>query len=342
MKKIRRETGDGKRETKDRSETTAGGRAGKRVAASTSGSRDGKSGRPNSSSAPSSGLQISNPDKVFWPDEGYTKLDLIRFYDETFESLRPWVEDRLLSLKRCPNGLLGNCFFQKEKPETMPADTPTHRIVHENGVRNYVVGGKKETQLALVNLGCIAVHVWGSRRRDPRKPDWVCFDLDPDSGKFADAARAGLKVKQALDALNLVSFPKTSGKKGLHVFVPIEVGPDADDAKEFAERLGQRLSAAYPREMTMESRIAARKGRVYLDPFRNGFAQTVVAPYSVRRFPGAPVSTPLAWGEVDPKLTPVSFNIGNFKKRLAKTDPWAAFWKSRQPLGVALSALRAL
>jgi bifunctional non-homologous end joining protein LigD len=342
VKKSRRETGDGKRETKDRRETTPGERSGKRIAASASSTRDAKSGRPKSASASAPGLQISNPDKVFWPDEGYTKLDLIRFYDETFESLRPWVEERLLSLKRCPNGLLGKCFFQKEKPETMPADTPTKRIIHENGVRNYVIGGKKETQLALVNLGCIAVHVWGARQRDPRKPDWVCFDLDPDSGKFADAARAGLKVKQALDALKLVSFAKTSGKKGLHIFVPIQVGPDADEAKEFAERLGQRLSAAYPKEMTMENRIAARKGRVYLDPFRNGFAQTVVAPYSVRRFPGAPVSAPLAWDEVDPKLTPRSFNIGNFKKRLAKNDPWAAFWKSRQPLGVALGALRAL
>ena len=206
MKKIRRETGDGKRETKDRSETTAGGRAGKRVAASTSGSRDGKSGRPNSSSAPSSGLQISNPDKVFWPDEGYTKLDLIRFYDETFESLRPWVEDRLLSLKRCPNGLLGNCFFQKEKPETMPADTPTHRIVHENGVRNYVVGGKKETQLALVNLGCIAVHVWGSRRRDPavarQMIDWLAVleqktrgNLDRDEAQLIEAILYELRMK---------------------------------------------------------------------------------------------------------------------------------------------------
>src|SRR5262249_12210835 len=103
-------------------------------------------------------LTLSNPNKVFWPDEGYTKLDLARFYDAVFPKLRPYVEDRLLSLKRCPDGLLGKCFFQKEKPDSMPADTPTKRIVHENGVRNYVLGGKLETQLALVNLGCIAVH----------------------------------------------------------------------------------------------------------------------------------------------------------------------------------------
>ena len=243
-------------------------------------------------------VKVSNPDKVFWPDEGYTKLDLVRFYEFVFPKLKPYVDERLLSLKRCPNGMLGSCFFQKEKPDSMPADTPTKRIQHENGVRNYVVGGKRETQLALANLGCIAVHVWGSRAPTPRQPDWLCFDLDPDSGKFADAATAGQKVKAALDALRLTSFAKTSGKKGLHIFVPIRVGPDTDEVKWFAEVLGSKLSTAYPTEMTMEGSIAKRKGRVYLDPFRNGFAQTVVSPFCVRRHPRAPVSTPLEWSEV--------------------------------------------
>src|SRR5205823_1872735 len=127
-------------------------------------------------------------------------------------------------------------------------DTPTCRIVHRNGVRNYVVGGRLETQLALVNYGCIAVHVWGARRQHPRTPDWVCFDLDPHSGEFADAARVALRVKEALDALGLPSFVKTSGKTGLHVFVPIQVGPDADHVRDFAERLGHLLAHAYPRE----------------------------------------------------------------------------------------------
>ena len=287
-------------------------------------------------------VPVSNPDKVFWPDEGYTKLDLVRFYDFVFPKLRPWVDERLLSLKRCPNGMLGSCFFQKEKPDSMPADTPTKRIEHENGVRNYVVGGNRETQLALANLGCIAVHVWGSRAPNPRQPDWLCFDLDPDSGKFADAALAGQKVKAALDALSLVSFAKTSGKKGLHVFVPIRVGPDTDEVRWFAEVLGTKLSAAYPAEMTMEGSIAKRKGRVYLDPFRNGFAQTVVSPYCVRRFPRAPISTPLAWSEVVPNLDPGAFNLKTFAKRLEKTDPWADFWKARQDLKPALKALKRL
>ena len=287
-------------------------------------------------------LLLSNPNKVFWPEEGYTKLDLARFYDLVFPKLQPYVEDRLLSLERCPDGILKKCFIQKEKPQGMPDGTPTKAVQHEKGTTNYVVGGQLETQLALVNLGCIAIHVWGSRAAAPRKPDYVCFDLDPDSGKFADAAKAGLRVKAALDALGLVSFAKTSGKKGLHIFIPIRVGPDADDARAFAETLGTRLSAAYPGEMTMEGRIAARKGRVYLDPFRNGFAQTVVSPYCVRHAPGAPVSTPLDWKEVRPTLKPVDFNLGNFAKRLAKPDPWADFFKIRQDLMPALKAVRNL
>jgi bifunctional non-homologous end joining protein LigD len=291
---------------------------------------------------PKSTVRLSNPTKVFWPEEGYTKFDLARFYDMVFPKLKPYVKDRLLSLERCPDGMKGQCFIQKEKPQGMPADTPTKAVKHEKGTTNYVLGGRLETQLALVNLGCIAVHVWGARAANPRKPDWVCFDLDPDSGKFADAAKAGLKVKETLDALGLVSFAKTSGKKGLHVFVPIRVGPDADEVLGFAQALGSRLAAAYPRELTVEGRIAARKGRVYLDPFRNGFAQTVVSPFCVRHAPGAPVSTPLDWTEVRPTLKPSDFNLGNFEARLKKPDPWADFFESRQSLDRALKALQRL
>lgn len=232
----------------------------------------------------------------------------------------------------------GQCFYQKERPQGMPADTPTIRIDTPEGKRkevNYVVAGKLETQLALVNLGCIAVHVMGGRARAPRKPDWVCFDCDPESGKFADAARAGLFIKEALDTLKLDSFPKTSGSRGLHVFVPIRAEVDASDVLVFAQAVVQQVAAAHPKETTVEHSIAARKGRVYLDPFRNGFGQTVVAPYSVRRRPHAPISTPLDWKEVKSSLDPASFNIGNFARRAKRKDPWADFFKSRQSLKAA-------
>jgi bifunctional non-homologous end joining protein LigD len=290
-------------------------------------------------------IVVSHPDKVFWPAEGYTKLDLVEYYNAIFPKLSPYVKDRILTLERCPDGMEGECFFQKQLPKGMPPGTPTKRIAHEaksSEFTDYVVGGSLTTQLALANLGCIAVHVMASRARSPRQPDWLCVDLDPESGKFADAACAGLHVKSALDALKLVSFAKTTGSRGLHVLVPIRTGPDADEVLAFAEAFVARVAAAHPDELTVEHSVAARRGRVYLDPFRNGFGQTMAAPYSVRRREKAPISTPLEWSEVKPTLIPSDFNMGNFHKRLGKPDPWENFFRARQPLKDAMAALKRL
>jgi len=292
-------------------------------------------------------IKVSNPDKVFWPEEGYTKLDLVTFYRDVFPALRPYVNDRILTMERCPDGMSGACFYQKQKPESMPAGTPTKRIANDRGssarkATDYVVGGLLATQLALANLGCIPIHVTGSRAKTFPKPDWICFDLDPQSGKFADAAKAGLLVKAVLDELDLVSFPKTSGSRGLHIFVPIRVGPEASEVLKFAAEFVARLAAAYPKQLTVAHAIADRGALVYLDAFRNGSVQTVVSPYSVRRKPHAPVSTPLAWSEVKPSLNPSSFNIGNFSARLKKKDPWSDFFNSRQALKRAVARLKQL
>lgn len=288
---------------------------------------------------------ISHPDKVFWPEEKYTKGDLARYYEQVFPELRPYVLDRMLTLERCPNGMAGQCFYQKEAPEGMPKGTPTKRIKNASGPRkstNYILGGSLATQLALVNLGCIPIHVFGSRAKSFPRPDWVCFDLDPMSEKFADAANAALRVKEILDDLSLESFPKTSGSRGLHIFIPIRVGPAADVVLKFAEEIASKLAAAYPKELTTEHAIAARGDRVYLDPFRNGSVQTVVAPYSVRRKPHAPVSMPLAWSEVRPSLDPAAFNIKNFSRRLTSKGPWDKFFDRRQDLTKAIAKLRQL
>jgi bifunctional non-homologous end joining protein LigD len=287
-------------------------------------------------------IAVSNPDKVFWPEETYTKLDLVEYYNAIFPKLLPYVKDRMLSLERCPDGMRGECFFQKQKPKGMPPGTPTKRIAHagETGkFTDYVVGGSVVTQLSLVNLGCIAVHVMASRARSPRQPDWICFDIDPGSGKFGDAARAGLYVKEALDELKLVSFAKTSGGRGMHVLVPIRTGPDADEVLAFAESFVARLAAAHTDELTVEHSIAARRGRVYLDPFRNGFGQTVVTPYSVRRREKAPISAPLNWPEVKPSLISSDFNLGNYGRWMKRADPWSDFFENRQLLKDAVRLL---
>ena len=283
---------------------------------------------------------ITHPDKVFWPEEGYTKLDLAHFYDAVFPKLQPHVQGRLLALERCPDGMRGECFFQKEAPKGLPAGTPTKLIHHQNRSVHYVVGGSRETQIALVNLGCIAVHVWESQADHPHQPDWVVFDIDPGTGEFAEAAKAGLLVKDALDALGVISFPKTSGGRGLHVFVPIQVGPGFDKALSFAEEFGRRLAAVHPDTLTTEQRLEARENRVYLDPFRNAFGATVAAPYSVRRREKAPFSAPLRWRDVSPSLVPSRFNLGNLEVRLAGSDPWQGFFDSRQALDKAMKALR--
>jgi bifunctional non-homologous end joining protein LigD len=286
--------------------------------------------------------QISNPDKVFWPEEGYTKQDLANYYHEIFPLLHPYLNDRILTLERCPDGMEGQCFYQKEKPQGMPANTPTKRIQNATGKRkatNYVLGGMLSTQLALVNLGCIPVHVAGTRAKTFPKADWVCFDLDPSSGQFADAARVALLVREALDEIGLRSYPKTSGSRGMHIFVPIRVGPPADEVLKFAEEFSSRMAQKHPKEITVEHSVAQRGDRVYLDPFRNGLMQTVVSPYSVRRKPHAPISTPLLWPEVSPKLNPSSFNLGNFRSRLKK-DSWSDFFANRQPLLKAAANLK--
>jgi bifunctional non-homologous end joining protein LigD len=290
-------------------------------------------------------IEISHPQKMFWPDEGYTKQHLAEYYRRVFPKLSPYVTDRLLTLERCPDGMRGKCFFQKQKPKAMPSGTPTKRIAHvtpTGGFTDYVVGGSLQTQLALVNLGCIAVHVTASRSGSPRQPDWLCIDIDPESGQFADAARAGLRVKAGLETLKLRCYAKTSGSRGLHVLVPIVVGPDADDVLAFAQSFVARVAAAYPDDLTVAHSIAARRGRVYLDPFRNGFGQTVVAPYSVRRRKGAPISIPLKWSEVKSTLIPSDFNIGNRATWLRRADPWSDFFEDRQSLNDARRLLTRL
>lgn len=289
-----------------------------------------------------SAVQISRPDKVFWPVEGYTKGDLANFYREVFPSLQPYVRGRMLTMERCPDGMKGVCFYQKEMPKGMPPGTPTKRLPNKGGSRaftNYVVGGSLETQMALVNFGCIPIHVTGSRGETFPKSDWVCLDIDPMSGSFQDAARASLLVKKFLDELRLASFPKTSGSRGVHIFIPIKLGPTANEVLAFAERLVALAAKSHPKELTVEHRIADRGDRVYLDPFRNGAVQTVVTPYSVRRKPHAPVSTPLDWAEVSRITDPAKFNIKTVPDRLKKKDPWADFFSRRQSLQSALKQL---
>lgn len=280
------------------------------------------------------GIAVSHPAKVWWPDEGITKLDVVRYYADVEPRLRPWMTARLLTAERCPDGMRGSCFYQKNFARGLPPGVPTEPVRAETTgkVVRYVVGGSRRTLLALVNLGCIPIHLMNCRRGALDRPDWLAFDLDPGSGRFADAAQAGLMLRAILDDLGLRSYPKTSGGRGLHVLVPLRPGPGQDEVRSVAMHVGRLMAARAPRLVTVEMSKRARRGRVFVDALRNAFGQTIVAPYAVRPRPRAPISTPLAWDEVDPKLDPARFNLKSIERRLAADDPWDDFWARRQRL----------
>jgi bifunctional non-homologous end joining protein LigD len=280
------------------------------------------------------GVTISNPDKVWWPDEGITKADVARLYDGIWAHLAPWLRDRPMTAERCPDGMLGTCFYQKDFPEDRPPPGPrlVVRAASTGKDVRYVVGGARSTLIGMVNLGCIAIHAMTTRASRMRQVDWLAFDMDPQTGEFADAARAGLALRKVLDELGLVSYPKTSGSRGLHVFCPLRAGVAPERAVATAVSLGGELARREPELVTVEFSKAKRGARVFADAMRNAYGQTIVAPYSVRRRPRAPVSTPLAWDEVSPKLDPAHFNIRTFERRIARPDPWADFWRRRQSL----------
>jgi bifunctional non-homologous end joining protein LigD len=280
------------------------------------------------------GIIISNPDKVWWPDEGITKADIARFYDSIWSHLSPWLRDRPLTAERCPDGLAGTCFYQKDFPKDRPPPGP--RLVVRASTTGkdvrYVVGGSRATLISMVNLGCIAIHVMSTRAARMDQVDWLAFDMDPQTGGFAEAARAGLALRKILDEVGLVSYPKTSGSRGLHVFCPLRAGVAPQRAVATAVALGEELARREPDLVTVQFSKAKRGARVFADAMRNAYGQTIVAPYSVRRRPRAPVSTPLAWDEVSPRLNPATFNVRTIERRLARADPWVGFWRRRQSL----------
>jgi bifunctional non-homologous end joining protein LigD len=229
----------------------------------------------------------------------------------------------------------GQCFYQKNFPEgSAPVGVPRLRLRASSTGKdvNYLVGGTLKALLGLVNLGCIPVHVMNSRARSMREADWLAFDLDPTSGDFADTVRAGRALKTILDEQRLVSYPKTSGSRGLHVFLPLKTGHSQDEATAFAIRIGEELARREPELVTMARTKTARGARVYADPFRNAYLQTIVAPYSVRRRPGATLSAPLAWDEVTARLDPRRFTVRTFEKRMSSGDPWSDFRRRAQRL----------
>jgi bifunctional non-homologous end joining protein LigD len=279
------------------------------------------------------GAVITNPEKLFWPDEGITKLDLAEFYSRIASHIIPWMKGRAVTMERCPEGVRKACFYQKQAPENLPADIPTVTIPAPSAGRDvdYIVGGTRKTLLTLVNLGCIAMHVMNSRTDQREKPDWLAFDLDPADG-FPSAAKAALLLRTKLIDHGLEPYVKTSGGRGLHVLVPLRRGPDQDAVRAYATAIAAEMAAEHPQLVTVDARKAKRKAPVYLDVLRNATGQTLVPPFSVRWRPRAPVSMPLDWDEVSPRLDPTVFTLRTAERRMAAKAPWSSFFGHRQTL----------
>jgi bifunctional non-homologous end joining protein LigD len=292
-------------------------------------------------------LKLSNLDKPFWPEEGITKGDLLAYYQAVAPVLVPHLKDRPFTLRRYPNGIDGKAFFQKDAPKGMPEWIGTARIHvttrDRPRQRRWIRAPLVNDELALlwmVNMGCIDMNAWYSRVDRLERPDFVLFDLDPspDVG-FAETVQVALLVKEALDALGLQSFPKTSSADGMHVLVPIERRHTYDDTRRFSEIVAGAIARSYPKLATTQWAKAKRRG-VLIDANQNGEGKTIASAYSVRPRPGAPVSTPLRWEEVAPGLDPLQFTMAAVQERVAKHgDLFEPVLTVRQRLNDALKAL---
>jgi bifunctional non-homologous end joining protein LigD len=266
-------------------------------------------------------LKLTNLDKIYFPDDGYTKGDVIEYYRKISKYMLPYLKDRPESMLRHPNGIYGKSFFQKNVDHMPPDWVKTEKIYseHNEDYINYLICNDAATLVFMANLGCIEINPWFSRIQSKENPDYLVIDLDPEEISFDKVVDTALNVKEALDIAGAKSFCKTSGATGLHVYVPLKAKYDYDVAKEFAHVIGKIVNSWIPDFTSLERSPSKRKKKVYLDYLQNRRGQTLAAPYSVRPKPGATVSTPLKWEEVKQGLHPTDFTIKNIFKRLEKT-----------------------
>jgi bifunctional non-homologous end joining protein LigD len=281
------------------------------------------------------GVRVTHPGKILYPEQGVSKLDLANFYAAIGAFILPHISHRPLTLVRCPDGHQGECFYQKHLKEALPASLRTIPIREKSATTAYPVLDDLPGLIALVQLGVLEIHPWGSRESDLERPDLLTFDLDPGPGlAWLKVIEGAHLLRERLAELGLAAFVKTSGGKGLHLVVPIVPRADWDEAKGFARAVALDLVRSHPERFTAESKKLKRVGKIFIDYLRNGRGATTVAAYSTRARAGAPVSTPIGWEELDQNLTPDRYRIANLPQRLAtlKDAPWADFFQTHQEL----------
>jgi bifunctional non-homologous end joining protein LigD len=281
---------------------------------------------------PRAAVALTHGDRVLFPQSKLTKQDVFRYYQRVAPAMVPALTGRPLTLQQWPKGITGPGFF-RQNVQGVPEWATTVDVEHERRKVRHLIVDRPETLEWLANQSALTLHVWSSRVPHLTEPDWVVFDLDPTENGWAELIRVALALRGMLEQLGVLSVPKTSGKRGIHVLVPVGRGQTHADMLEFAVAVAQTLEKGMPEIATTERSLRNRRGRLYVDAFQNGMGKTLVAPYSIRAVEGAPVSAPLGWREVTEKLNPLDFNIKSMPKRLDEVgDLFAPALSGRQRL----------
>lgn len=275
-------------------------------------------------------IEITNPDKVLFPDDRFTKADLVAYYEAVAEHMLPHTRDRLATMERYPDGIAAHKFFNKDAPKHFPDWIVRATVPKKGGTVNHVVINDAATLVYLSQQACVTPHVTLHRTDDLEHPDQLMLDLDPSTDDFSIVRTTALALRELLEELQLFSVVKTSGSRGLHIVVPLDRSTEFRTVRTFAYDLAALLAKRDPKRVTVETSKAERRDRLFVDWLRNSFGQHAVAPYGVRARPGAPVAMPLDWSEVeDRKIDPRAWSIKTAIPRVSEwTDPWAG-WRRR-------------
>lgn len=288
-------------------------------------------------------LELSNLDKVLWPDDGITKGDLIHYYALVAERLLPHLKGRPLTLTRYPNGITGGMFYQKNTPSHAPDWLPTyaHASTDVERTANYLLADEPAALVWLANLATIEIHPWMSTVEHPSYPDYAVIDLDPAEGAtWADVIEIAGLVRVLLEQLGLIGFPKLSGATGIHIYVPLAARYSFAQTSQFVAFLGKLLVKAHPDKATNERLVRLRDGKVYIDHLQNLPEKTIVAPYVPRPLAGAPVSVPVHWAELG-DITPGEFSVSHPQHILQRPKDFDAMYGLKQSLDAVLPLLNA-
>ncbi len=282
-----------------------------------------------------SGVRLTHPDRVLYPEQGVTKLALARYYEKIAAYMIPHIKGRPLTLVRCPRGREKECFYQKHFTEAMPEHLRGVEIAEKKGVDTYVVADDVRGLISLVQMGVLEIHLWNCREDKIERPDLMIMDLDPGPDVTMEAViEATLMMHDLLGEIGLQSFVKTSGGKGFHVVVPLVRRTGWDELKAFSRAVAETQVKRHPDKFVATMTKSRRHGKIFIDFFRNGRGATSVAPYSTRARPGAPVSAPLRWDELTADLKPDAYRTDNLIHRMAALteDPWNDFFAPSQSI----------